>query len=93
MAEDTTNQQYLKNLEEDLKNLKKFTTILAIILAFLFCISIYKSISQNSIDSIIAVPISLSAIVFINLKKIRKLKIDIEKTQKKNNSQNQLDEL
>ena len=68
----------LDQLQKEYKNLKIGTNFLAGILIVLFVVTVYSSISQKTFDPLLAVALSLGAILPRNYKKMKDLKNEIE---------------
>ncbi|WP_156152483.1 redox-active disulfide protein 2 [Flammeovirga sp. OC4] len=70
-----------ETLEKELKSLQTLTGMLAGILALLFIVCIYGLISEgpkSTITALLTVPIALGAILPMNYKKIKEIKIELE---------------
>lgn len=74
-------------LEKQLKNLKFATGLLAGILIVLFGVTIYKSITEQRFHPLLVSPIALSAIIPINLKRMRNIRQEIDQRNAKGSNE------
>ncbi len=74
-----TTEQLIKQI----KNLKLTTGLLAGILLVLFAITIYNTIKEGQFDPLMISPIALSIIIPLNIKRMREIKDEIQRREKK----------
>ncbi|MBD0401369.1 redox-active disulfide protein 2 [Flammeovirga sp. EKP202] len=70
-----------ETLEKELKSLQTITGMLAGVLALLFVVCIYGLFSEgpkSTTTALLAVPIALGAILPMNYKKIKEIKVELE---------------
>lgn len=73
-----------KELEKQIKTIRFVTGLLAGMLIVLLGITLYDSISQSKLNPLLVSPIALSAIIPINMKRIREIKRELERRQPNN---------
>ncbi|MEN8790000.1 MAG: hypothetical protein ABF295_10830 [Flavobacteriaceae bacterium] len=71
-----------EQLTRQVKNLKLTTGLLAGILLLLFAITIYNTIKEGQFDPLMISPIALSIIIPLNIKRMREIKVEIQRREK-----------
>jgi len=78
MNEQDIKEMTTEKLQQDLKMTRVATATLGGMLLILFCVALYTSIVKDQMSALIAVPIALSTIVFLNMNSINKMKEEIK---------------
>ena len=73
-----------EKLEKQLKTLRFATGLLSGLLIVLLGTVIYVSITQNEISPLLVTPIALSAIIPLNLKRMKEMKAEIGNRKQSN---------